>query len=120
RRRQRLDVGPPARGEAAAGAAGGGDVARGVRAVRGAAAGRNRRYRSCAKYADDVIPGGGFAVAGPSGSAARDRPPLSGAGGWLGAQDGKAGRCSLSRKQRTTRRRRASASRAELAGGWCR
>ena len=45
----------------------------------------------------DVIPGGGFAVAGPTGPAAGDRQPLSGAGGRLGAQDGKAGRCSLSR-----------------------
>ena len=83
--------------QAAAAARGGGGIAAGLRTVRAAAAGRNRRYRNCAKYADDVIPGGGFAVAGPTGPAARDRQPLSGAGGRLGAEDGKAGRCSLSR-----------------------
>ena len=45
------------------------------------------------------------------GPAARDRQPLSGAGGRLGAEDGKAGRCSLSRTRKTTRKPRVSA--------WC-
>ena len=83
--------------QAAAAARGGGGVAAGVSTVRAAAAGRNRRHRNCAKYATDVVPGGRCAVAGPTGPAARDRQPLSGAGGRLGAEDGKAGRCSLSR-----------------------
>ena len=83
--------------QAAAAARGGGGLAAGLSTVRAAAAGRHRRHRNCAKYAIDVIPGGRFAVAGPTGPAAGDRQPVSGAGGRLGAEDGKAGRCSLSR-----------------------
>ena len=75
---------------------------------------RHGGHRNCAKYAIDVIPGGRFAVAGPAGPAAGDRQPVSGAGGRLGAQDGKAGRCSLSRIW-TPRRPPARASRAASA-----
>ncbi len=83
----------------------------------------NRRHRYCAKHPIDVIPGGGCAVAGPIGPAARDRQPLSGARRRLGAEDGEAGGCSLNRMARTTRRSWTGASRASsrgCLGAWCR
>ena len=52
RRRQCADVDPPDHREAAAAARGGGGLAAGLSTVRAAAAGRNRRHRNCAKYAD--------------------------------------------------------------------
>ena len=94
-------------------------LAAGLSTVRAAAARRHGGHRNCAKYAIDVIPGGRFAVAGPAGPAAGDRQPVSGAGGRLGAQDGKAGRCSLSRIW-TLRKPPARASRAARPAAWCR
>ena len=74
-----------------------GRFAAGLSAVRAAASGRHRRHRNCAKHATDAISGGRRAVAGAARAAAGDRQPVSGAGGRLGAEDGKAGQCSLSR-----------------------
>ena len=59
--------------------------------------GRDRGHRNCAKYPSDVISGGRYVVAGAACPAAGDRQPVPGAGGRLGAEDGEAGRCSLSR-----------------------
>ena len=72
-------------------------LAAGLPAGRRPVAGGNRRHCDCAKRANDTISGGRFAGAGAAGAAAGDRQPLSGAGGRLGAEDGKAGQCSLSR-----------------------
>ena len=109
--------------EAAPAARSGGGVAAGLSIIRAATSGRNGRHRNCAKHPIDVIPGGRFAVAGPTGPDARNRQSVSGAGGRLGAEDGEAGRCSLSRKQGTMRRRRTRFARAcsrGFSGAWCR
>ena len=83
--------------KAAAAARGGGGFAAGFRTVRAATSGRDRGHRDCAKYPSDAISGGRCALAGAARPIARRGQPLSGAGRRVGAEDGEAGQCSLSR-----------------------
>ena len=70
---------------------------RAFRTVRAAITGRDYRHHNCAKYAVDIFSGRGCALAGAARAAAGDRQPVSGARRRLGAEDGEAGQCSLSR-----------------------